>query len=62
MTTDAEMMAAWQEFKTTQLFSVLIGHLERADKLLACEGTIWGFFYNGYLAGAKDKEITNGNS
>jgi hypothetical protein len=48
-----KMLAAWQDFKATGLFSVLLAHLERADKLLASEGTIWGFFYNGYLAGYK---------
>lgn len=51
--TDLEMRKAWEEFKRTGFFSVLVGHAERADKLLTIEGTLWGFFYNGYLAGAR---------
>lgn len=47
----AEILAAWKEFKATKLFPVLIAHLERADKVLASEGTIWGLYSNGYIAG-----------
>lgn len=53
--TDKEMKDAWAEFKRTQFFSVLVQHAERADKLLTIEGTLWGFFYNGYLAGWRAK-------
>lgn len=51
--TKEEMTAAWEDFKATKLFAVLISHLPLAGELLACEGVLWGVFYNGYLAGAK---------
>lgn len=50
--TTEEMRRAWEEFKRTRFFSVLMGHLEKADILLSVEGSLWGFFYNGYIAGA----------
>lgn len=53
--TTEEMKQAWEEFKRTRLFGVLVQHAERADKLLSIEGTLWGFFYNGFIAGAKRK-------
>lgn len=61
-TTD-EMKAAWEDFKRTKLFAVLLGHLERVNSVLASEGLIWGFFYNGYMAGAnRCKLVGNGGT
>ncbi len=51
--TKDEMLKAWQEFKQEKLFAVLVAHAQNAVELLSIEGTLWGFFYNGYLAGAK---------
>ena len=51
--TDA-MKAAWDEFKTTKLFSALLAHMSPA-LMLENEGLLWGIFYNGYMAGGRDE-------
>lgn len=48
--TTEEMQAAWEVFKRSGLFAVLLGHMAPAT-VLDNEGVLWGIFYNGYMAG-----------
>ena len=50
--TTEEMQAAWEVFKRSGLFAVLLGHMAPAT-VLDNEGVLWGIFYNGYMACAK---------
>lgn len=58
--TKEEMLAAWEEFKTSRLHSVLCGHLAGTVLGKDIEGTAWGFFYNGFMAGRKPAAVANG--
>lgn len=46
-----EMKAAWDNFKSTQLFAALIAHHD-PKWILDNEGFLWCLFYNGYMKGA----------
>lgn len=58
MTDTDAMKAAWDEFKTTKLFSALLAHMSPAT-IIDNEGLLWGIFYNGYIAGERDEQKNN---